>query len=304
MIATTFFSTILLPFVLAMIMLGMGLSLTTKDFINIFARPKALAWGLTCQLILLPLIALGIARISGLSPELQVGIVLIAACPGGAVSNLITHLLGGALALSVSMTTVNSFITMFTIPVIIKTALWLLMDSTQGQEIVLPFWTTLAQVMSTTVLPCVLGIYIRQRNETVALRLERPLKVAMPSILALVMIAAIFLEEGEGISLTTRDYWEVSGFAFLLNIAGMLLGYWSAAWLGFVPKVQMTIAIEVGLQNTGMAIFIATSRLMLNNQTMAIPASIYALFTFFTAIGFGWLVSRNHIQQERKLEAK
>ena len=104
MIETTFFSTYFLPGVLALIMFGMGTSLTTKDFRNIFLSPKAVIIGLICQMILLPAVAIGLASISGLPAEFQVGLVLIAACPGGAVSNLLSYMLKGNLALSVSLT--------------------------------------------------------------------------------------------------------------------------------------------------------------------------------------------------------
>lgn len=183
---TQIFSNYLLPITLALIMLGMGLSLTTRDFRNIFMHPKAVILGLVSQMIVLPLFAMLIAQFSGLSDELKVGLVLIAACPGGAVSNLITHLLKGNVALSVSMTTVNSFITIFTIPAIVGIALhYFIGDS---KEITLDFWATFIRVLLITVLPCVVGVIIHQQHKLFAESLEKPLKLIMPISLALMMV--------------------------------------------------------------------------------------------------------------------
>ncbi|MEM7037246.1 MAG: bile acid:sodium symporter family protein, partial [Bacteroidota bacterium] len=197
MIETNFFSTYFLPGTLALIMLGMGMSLTIQDFRNIFSEPKAVITGLICQMILLPLIAIGIAQMSGLSPEMQVGLVLISACPGGAVSNLISYLLKGNVALSVSMTSINSFLTILTIPLIVNVALGIFQG--QSTSLSMPFWDTVLQVLLITVIPCVLGIFIRQNWAKFALRTERPLKIAMPILLAVAMSAAIFLEKKQGI---------------------------------------------------------------------------------------------------------
>ncbi len=288
---TKLISTYLLPIVLAFIMLGMGLSLSTRDFKNIFTYPKALFTGLACQMLILPVIALGIAwgaGIVGLSPEIQVGIVLIAACPGGAVSNLISHLLEANVALSVSLTTVNSFLVIFTIPTIVNVALWFFMG--MDQHVRLPFWSTLGEILLMTVIPCVLGIYIRYHNKNLAENVERPLKFIMPVLLALAMLGAIFLEKGQDLHFSGKNYAEVTAFVLLLNIAGMALGYYLTGFLRMGKNEMITIAIETGLQNTGLALTIATSSLFLNNQEMAIPASIYALFTFFSAAIFGLIV--------------
>lgn len=292
---TQIFSTYLLPITLAMIMLGMGLSLTTRDFKNIFLHPKAVILGLLCQMIILPLFALLVAQLSGLSNELKVGIVIIAACPGGAVSNLITHLLKGNVALSVSMTTVNSFVTIFTIPTIVSLSLhYFIGDS---KEIAIDFWGTLLRVLLITVIPCLVGIIIHQQHKLFAESLERPLKLIMPITLALMMIGSIFLEKKENdIPITFHEYLTVIIPCLVLNLGGMFIGFYAAKAFGLTKKNQITIAIEVGLQNTGLAIFVATS--LLGNQRMAIPAAVYALFTFFSAAIFGFLVNRKEIMKK------
>ncbi len=291
-------STYILPVVLALIMLGMGLSLTSQDFKNILLHPRQVFVGLICQMLLLPIIAIGIAYLAGwagLPPELQVGIVLIAACPGGAVSNLITYLLRANVALSVSLTTINSFLVIFSIPVIIKIVLLLFMES-GSKEITLPFWDTVLQILLMTVIPCIVGVYIQSRSPRIAAALQQPLKYAMPILLALAMLGAVFLENGDAGTVSVLDYVGVSLSVLLLNIVGMLLGYYVAYWQNLGKNNQITIAIEVGLQNTGLAITVATSAMFLGSQTMAIPASIYALFTFFSALIFGLLVKPHLIK--------
>ncbi len=295
-------STYILPSVLAFIMFGMGLSLTARDFKNIALHPKSIFLGLFCQMLLLPLIAILIALAAGmigLSPELQVGIVLIAACPGGAVSNLITYLLEGNVALSVSLTTINSFLVIFSIPLTVSLALMLFLDAGQT-EINLPFWDTLLQILLITVIPCVLGIYIQHKSPRWAQAVEKPLKYLMPVLLALAMLGAIFWENGDAKSVSVLDYAEVAIFVLILNVAGMALGFFAAKWQGLNKDNQITIAIEVGLQNTGLAITVATSELFLGSQTMAIPASIYALFTFFSAVIFGLIVKPELIRNMLK----
>ncbi|OJJ19204.1 hypothetical protein BKI52_20545 [marine bacterium AO1-C] len=292
---TQIFSIYLLPITLAFITLGMGLSLTIRDFKNIFLQPKAVILGLVCQMIVLPIFALVIAQFSGLSDELKVGIVIIAACPGGAVSNLITHLLKGNVALSVSMTSVNSFITIFTIPTIVSIALhYFIGDS---KEITMDFWGTFLRVLLITVIPCLVGIIIHQQHKLFAESLERPLKIIMPVLLALVMMGSIFIDKKENtVPITFNEYLTVIVPCLILNMGGMFIGFFASKVFGLRKKNQITIAIEVGLQNTGLAIFVAVS--LLGNQHMAIPASVYALFTFFSAAAFGFIVNRKEIMKK------
>lgn len=284
------FSGILLPFALVFVMFGMGLSLTIQDFKNIFRYPRSLIIGLVCQMLLLPLIAFGLAYISALPPAIQVGIVLIAACPGGAVSNLITHLLEANVALSVSLTTLNSFLVTLSIPTIVQLAIFFFMG--QGDmEIKLSFWDTLFEILFLTLLPCLLGIYLRYRLETWANIVQRPMKFMMPFLLGIALLGAIFWEDGKHSTLPvfTEIIWIIF-YVFLLNLLGLSLGYVLTGFLVGNREDQITIAVEVGLQNTALAITLATSPLFLHDKTMAIPASIYALFTFFTAALFGLLV--------------
>src|SRR5210317_1565548 len=154
------FSDYFLPVTLAIITLGMGLSLTDKDFRNIFVQPKAVITGLLCQMILLPLIAFLIARAIDIDPIFKVGLMIIAACPGGATSNLITYLLRGNVALSISMTALNSMITLITIPLIVHFSLETFIQ--EDSPIELKVGETILKVFLITVVPAFLGTRIRK----------------------------------------------------------------------------------------------------------------------------------------------
>lgn len=283
---TQIFSAVLLPATLAFIMAGMGLSLTRHDFIAIARNPKGLAVGLAAQMLALPVLAfLIVLIIPGLSPALKVGIILLAACPGGATSNLLNYLLNGNLALSVSITTVNSFLTQFTIPLLVGLALRAFMH--QETTIELPFLSTLVQILLITVIPALIGISIRRYYPRFADKVRIPLKYIMTGLLAVAMIGAIFLEKNDNMGIPAFDYVRVLPLTLLLNISSMGAGFLLARKCGLNINSQTTIAIEVGLQNTSLAIAVATGPLMLNNPAFAIPAAVYALFSFFTTAAFG-----------------
>ncbi len=296
MFDTNFFSAYLLPATLAFIMVGLGLSLTRNDFVNVVKRPRGLLVGLVLQMVALPLLAFLITLlIPGLSPELKIGIILLAACPGGATSNLVNYLLNGNLALSVSITTANSFLTQFTIPFYVNIALYFFMHS--GTDIELPFLETLLQILFITVIPAVIGVLIRSNAPLFAEKVRNPLKYIMTTLLAIAMIGAIFVENNEQLDIPIGDYWMVLPLLLLLNFGSMFMSFYTAKYFRLGIKSQTTIAIEVGLQNTALAIAVATGPLMLNNPAFAIPAAIYALFSFFTTLGFG--VGANWKQHKR-----
>jgi bile acid:Na+ symporter, BASS family len=288
MIDTHFFSTYLLPAVLAVIMFGMGSSLTVADFRNIWVKPAGVISGLFCQLVILPFIAVAIAAISGLRPEHQVGLVLVAACPGGAIANLLSYMMKGSVALSVSFTAVNSFITIFTIPLVVNIALKIFMGTSTA--LVMPFWETVLQIVLITVVPVAIGVWMAEKWPRTTQSLQRYFKLGMPLLLAFSMIAAIFLEKKD-VEVKADEFLEVLPWALLLNIIAMFSGWATAGVLRLGKPAQITLGLEVGLHNSGLAIAVATSNLMMDNPTLAVPASTFALFSFFTAVGFGIIVT-------------
>ncbi len=285
--AASFVSTYFLPAVLIIIMFGIGLSLERQDFANVFRFPKLIFIGLFAQMILLPLVAFIIISLTNLPPEIKVGFIIISACPGGSASNLLNHLLRGNVALCVSLTALNSILIQITMPLIVNLGLLVYMG--QGADIHLPIWETIFKVFFVTLLPTFMGVYVRARNLKLALKLERPMKVIMTVLLFSVFAAIIFLEEkGGGAGIFRYSY--LLPYALALNIGSMLAGYFFARSLGLNNRNNYTISIEVGLQNSALAIFVAST--LLNNREMAIVAVVYSSFTFFTTALFGYLAKR------------
>lgn len=267
---------ILLPVALATIMFGIGLSLDLESFKFVFKRPRGFVLGLSCQLLLLPAFAFFIAWMSGLPVEFQVGLVLISACPGGTTSNLLTYLFKGNTALSVSLTSVNSVIILLTIPLIVGLGLDVFMG--QSKEISLPFWPTIWNVFISTLLPVACGVLVGTRYRETANKLEQPLKVILPLMMAAAFAYVIFA--GDADSLSIFDYMEILPYALALNAGSMLLSFLIAVSMHVSNRNSFTIGIEVGLQNSALAIYIASS--LLGNDTIALVAVLYSSFSFFT----------------------
>ena len=279
------FSEYFLPVTLAIITLGMGLSLTDRDFRNIFAQPKAVIIGLCCQMVLLPLIAWLIVRSINIDPLFKVGLMVIAACPGGATSNLITYLLRGNVALSISMTAINSLITLITIPLVVHLSLdAFLHDDT---AIRMKVGETIIKVFLITIVPAFAGTRIRKHFPDFSLGLEKPLRIILPLLLLLVYGGVIFIDQGTG-EATRNDFLRIFPHALLLNFLAMGSGLLIARLTRLRVVNQFTISIEVGLQNSALAIFVAAT--LLKSNEMALVPVVYGSFTFFTTLLFGWFV--------------
>jgi BASS family bile acid:Na+ symporter len=286
---TTIFSKYLLPVVIGLIMFNIGLSLTVKDFKRTFTLPKALIIGLCCQMLLLPLIAFGLAHLSDLPSAIKVGIVIIAACPGGATSNLITYLLKADVALSISLTAINSILILFSIPGIVYLALQAFLD--KETMISLPFLQTILKILLMILVPTFLGLVTRMNMPRLAKSMEKYMKYITTMLLAIVFAFTIF-DNNSRTSNSLQMYLSTAPYALGLNLIGMFSGYFSGRLFGFAKKKQITLAIEVGIQNSALAITIASSQAFLGNPKMAIPAVIYGLFTFFNAAIFGYIIKR------------
>lgn len=291
-----FFSGYFLPATLVVIMIGVGLSLTLQSFKNIIVYPRAIILGLMAQMVLLPLIAFWVADGLDMTPEFKVGLVLIAACPGGASAGLINHLLRGNVALSVSLTSVNSLLTLFSLPFVVNLALERYLD--QSARIVLPFAKTIVDIGLLTLLPALIGVFIRYRKPTLAREMEKPLRYIMPTLLLLAFAGIILFERG-GVEHSVEDARSLIWPNIQLNLLGMALGYLLALVFRLGPTSRMTIAIEVGLQNSSLAIYVA--QVMMGSSAMAMVAVIYGSFTFGTAVLFGLVIYRLNKWVRRQL---
>lgn len=267
-------STIVLAVGLIVIMLGMGLSLVAEDFKRIVVYPKAMLLGLTNQLIILPLIGFAVCVLFSLSPDIAIGIMILAACPGGPTSNLIAHLAKGDLALSVSLTAISSLVTIISIPFIVNFALVYFLA--EGQIIQLNIVQSIMQIFVIIVIPIGIGMILRRYKEDFAKKMANPVRKASGILLAIIIIGIVIKEKQNLI-----PYFKQAGLAALmLNVATMFVGYYSSKLFRLINKQAISISIESGIQNGTLAISIAV--VLLQNSAFAIAPAIYSLLMFFT----------------------
>ena len=285
MTAVELISKVFLPLALAIIMLGMGMTLIITDFTRVIKYPRAILIGLTNQLIFLPIIGFSLAIAFNLNPIMAVGLMILASCPGGPTSNLITQVCKGNIALSVTLTAVASLVSILTIPFILSYALEYFGSNTEV-TIELPIIDTILQIMGITVIPISIGMLIRKHKTSFAKRMEKPMRTASTVIFILVFIAVLAANADKLI-----DGMKEAGLVTLaLNIATMGLGYLTTRLFKLNFKNTISITIESGIQNGTLALVIATS--ILNNVEMGIPIGAYAIWMFLTAGILMWQLGK------------
>jgi len=278
-------TSVVLPLSLAIIMLGMGLSLVIEDFKRVVQYPTAALVGLTNQLILLPLIGFALAVAFNMEPMLAVGLMILVSCPGGTTSNLITHVAKGDIALSISLTAIASLITVFTIPLLVSLSLeYFVNDGTTYIE--LPIFKTLLQIMVITIIPVSIGMLIRHYKPKFSDRMERPMRIASTVIFVLVVLGIIAANR----EIILGALKTLGMVTLSLNVITMTLGFYSARFFKLNLKESISITIESGIQNGTLAIVIATT--ILQHNDMSLPAAIYSLVMFFTAGFLMWFFGR------------
>jgi len=253
-------------------MLGMGLSLVVADFKRIALYPKATIIGLVNQLILLPIIAFAIVSMLNLAPMVAVGFMLLAACPGGVTSNLITHVSRGDTALSITLTAISSFASVLTIPFIISSSLVHFLGAAQTIE--LPVAKTIVQILAITIVPVSIGMTVRHFFPHFADRMDKPTRL-FSAVIFLIILISIIATNTETIRLY---FFEFGGVSLLLNLITMGLGFLIAKFFNLNLPQSISISIESGIQNSALAIVIATSILQQND--LSLPAAIYGLIMF------------------------
>ncbi|MDT3439477.1 MULTISPECIES: bile acid:sodium symporter family protein [unclassified Pseudofrankia] len=274
-----------LPFALGIVMLGLGLGLTVDDFRRVGRHPKAVGVALLCQVVLLPAICFGLALAFRLPPELAVGLILVAASPGGPTANLYSHLFGGNVALNITLTATNSVLVVVTLPIVVNlSAEYFLADEA---AIGLRF-DKMLQVFTIVLVPVAIGMLVRARAPKMAQRLNRPVQVLSVVVLVGVIFAVLF-----GQRENLADYFLSVGLAVLVfNIVSLLIGYGVPRLADVDHRAAIAAGFEVGIHNTALALTVALSPALLNSAEMAIPSVVYGIVMFFTAAGFGWLITR------------
>lgn len=286
---TNYLTDIMLPLSLAVIMLGMGLSLVPYDFKRVLLYPKAASVGILNQIIILPLVGfilLWLFRLN--SPELAIGIMILAACPGGPTSNLISHISGGDTALSITLTAISSLIAVITIPLIVNLSLSFFMQ--QGEYIPLPVFDTIIKLTLITLLPVSIGMIIRAKAINFANKMNKPVKIISGILLFLIIFAAIMNNRDIFVS----SFASVGPVALSLNVVMLSVGFLSARLLKLKTAQSVTISVESGIQNGTLGITIAST--LLHNDVMAISPAIYSLIMFLTA---GFIIAYSNLGMKK-----
>ncbi len=286
---TSIFTEYILPAVLFIIMFGMGMSLQTKDFRILFTRPKIIFVGLVAQMFVIPIVAFIIGFIAPIDPLMKVGLVLIAAAPGGTASNLVTLWLRGNIALCMALTAITSVLILITLPIVVKIALFTFVGA--SNDIQLPLGISIINIFLFTLLPAFLGMLLRYYKEIWTLRIEKFMEYLMSFLLLGVFILIIFFEQKSSSGGTTlKVYFYIFIVTFALNALSIYIGYLFARSLGSSTRDNFTIALQVGFQNSALAIFVAET--IIHSRPMAVVALVYGSFTFFTTWIGGWIIKR------------
>ena len=272
------------PIALALIMLGLGLGLTLRDFTRVLIQPRDFLVGLICQLILLPIIAFILIKIFNISIELALGVMIIAAAPGGVTSNILTKFSNGDVALSISLTAIISLISILSVPFIVFKSADLLQVSNVSKNISM---TGISLKMFLVVtLPVLLGILIR-RFATNFITSKTKIIQRISVILFLIVFLAIWIEEWDNVI----NYLASAGLITLvLNIIMMFVGYYMAKLLASGIEQRKSISLECGLQNGTLAVFVATQ--IFDEMIYLVPTAAYALIMFVTSLIFVAIVRK------------
>ncbi|WP_426243557.1 bile acid:sodium symporter family protein [Nocardioides sp. LHG3406-4] len=274
-------TTVGLPVALAIIMFGLGLGLTPDDFRRIGKHPKAVAVALVCQLVVLPAVCFGLVLAFDLSPLLGIGMMLLASSPGGTTANLFSHLFRGDVALNITLTAINSVISIVTLPLITGLAI---AYYDRGDEVSMPF-VEIVKVFALILVPVGLGMLARRRNPGFAGRMDRPVRAGSAVILA-VLIVGILLDQKESVGEYLAD---VGIVAALFCAISLVVGYVVPRAFGVTAAQSIASSMEIGVHNGTLAIFVAVE--VLDSTEISVPAAVYSLLMFFLAGAWGALIS-------------
>ena len=269
---------LLLPLALGFIMFALGLTLVVDDFRRLLTRPKAVLAGLVGQVLVVPAAAWGIALAWGLPAEMAVGLMILAACPGGVSSGLLTHLARGDTALSITLTAITSVAAVATVPFIVDLSLRHFMNSGAGIEF--PLASMVRGVFLLTTVPVVLGMGLRAWRPAFAMRVEVAAGRIATALFVLIVLATFFSQR----QVLAENLGSLGPATVLLNLLVIGAGFGLAAGAGLDRRDRIAVATECGLQNAGLGIFIASA--LLQSPAMTVPSVVYALVMNFGAIAF------------------
>lgn len=275
-------TTVGLPLALALIMFGLGLDLTLADFRRVARQPRAVAVALLCQLLVLPAICFGLVLLLDLPPLLGIGMLLLAASPGGTTANLFSHLFHGDVALNITLTAINSVVAIVTLPVITNLTI---AYYDRGDSVAMPFMEVV-KVFAIILVPVAIGMLVRSRKPEFAAAMDKPVRIGSAIVLA-VLVLGILVDQREDVT----DYLAQVGVATALFCAlSLTLGYLVPRAFGVRDAQAIASSMEIGVHNSTLAIFIAVE--ILDNVEVSVPAAVYSLFMFAFAAIWGSILSR------------
>lgn len=273
----------LLFIALGLVMFGLGLSLTVGDFTRLLQHPRAVVLALVLQVLVLPAACYALIVLLGVAPLYAVGLMLLAASPGGVSANLFSHLFGGNVAMNISLTAINTVLSIVSLPLITNWAINTFAHT--GQVVPLQFGKVV-EVIVIVLVPVVLGMVVHRRVPAFSARMEKPMKIFSAVVLAAFALIAIAKEW----SALVESFAGIGPAVLLFNVISLASGYYLARAAGLDKSMATAISFEIGIHNSTLAIFIALS--VLDNFQLALPAAIYSVSMYLMATLFGTLVLR------------
>lgn len=275
-----------LPVALVIIMFGLGLSLRLQDFTRCFSKPGPLLVGLFCQVVILPLVCFVLVSFAGMPPAISVGMMLLAASPGGPSAAIYTHLARGDLALSLVLAAVTSVVALVSLPIIANLSLASFLGQASDVRIELK---QVLQIFVIAIVPALAGVLVHNRYEAMARRLDKPVKLLSTVFLTAVVLFALI------------GQWElvliwgptVGVLAILFNVISLAVGYLVPLLLRVERRQAIALALSIGVHNAALVMAIAMSERMLGNAEMAIPPAAYGLFSYVISAIFVWVMNRS-----------
>jgi BASS family bile acid:Na+ symporter len=266
--------TVLLPATLGVVMLGLGLTLTTADFARVLTAPKAVIVSLVCQLVVLPLLCFGLVKLVGLSPVFAVGMMILVASPGGTTANLFSHLARGDVALNVTLTAINSVVAVVTLPLVVGLSMnhFLADDPNIGLQA-----DKLVQVFAVVLVPVAVGMWLNRSFPRFSARMRGPVKKTSVIVLIIMLVGTV-VQNREKI-FSNMD--TIGGVALALTVLSFTIGYWAPRLAGVHRRQAIASSMEIGVHNAVLAMTIAAS--VFDSLDMVIPAAVYGTLMFIPA---------------------
>jgi BASS family bile acid:Na+ symporter len=266
--------TVLLPATLGVVMLGLGLALTTADFARVLTAPKAVLVSLACQLVVLPLLCFGLLELTGVSPVFAVGMMILVASPGGTTANLFSHLARGDVALNVTLTAINSVVAVVTLPVVVGLSAnhFLADDANVGLQS-----DKLVQVFAVVLVPVVVGMWLNRRFPAFSARMRGPVKKTSVVVLIVMLVGTVVQNR----STIFANLDTIGGVALALTLLSFTVGYWAPRLAGVNREQSIASAMEIGVHNAVLAMAVAAT--VFDSLEMVIPAAVYGTLMFVPA---------------------